>query len=554
MKITALKIIPLGGLNEIGKNLTVFEYRNDILILDCGITFPQEDMPGVDIVIPDMSYLVKNKNKIRGVVITHGHEDHIGAVGYLLKEVNTPVYGAKLTLGLLESRLNEMGLLTTASLNVIDDKSKISVGCFKLEFIPVNHSIPDTYAVVINTPVGIVLHTADFKIDYNPVNENVTDLNRFSELGNRNVLLMMADSTNAMKEGHSMSERAVGDSLDNLFRKASSRIIVASFASNIHRIQQVLNLAEKYKKKVCVFGFSMRNNIKKSVELGYIQVKRSVIIEDFEIKNYKPKDMVFIVSGSQGEANSALSKIAFMKHPKINIEKNDLVIISASVIPGNEKYLYRVINELFKNGANVIYQALNEVHASGHAYKQELRLLLTLVRPKYYMPVHGEFMHMESNALLAMELGIKEKNIFLLENGDVLNVYSNRITVNEDAKINVGSSFVDGHGVGELGEDVLKERVILASDGILNVSIVLNKFDKKLAAQPVIIPVGFIYESESDDIIRKIRIILDEDIKKYTTTSMSINELQNSVKKRLRTFLYQETKRNPVVLPVIMEV
>jgi ribonuclease J len=329
---------------------------------------------------------------------------------------------------------------------------------------------------------------------------------------------------------------------------------VASFASNIHRIQQVLNLAEKYKKKVCVFGFSMRNNIKKSVELGYIQVKRSVIIEDFEIKNYKPKDMVFIVSGSQGEANSALSKIAFMKHPKINIEKNDLVIISASVIPGNEKYLYRVINELFKNGANVIYQALNEVHASGHAYKQELRLLLTLVRPKYYMPVHGEFMHMESNALLAMELGIKEKNIFLLENGDVLNVYSNRITVNEDAKINVGSSFVDGHGVGELGEDVLKERVILASDGILNVSIVLNKFDKKLAAQPVIIPVGFIYESESDDIIRKIRIILDEDIKKYTTTSMSINELQNSVKKRLRTFLYQETKRNPVVLPVIMEV
>ena len=511
-------------------------------------------MPGVDIVIPDMSYLVKNKNKIRGVVITHGHEDHIGAVGYLLKEVNTPVYGAKLTLGLLESRLNEMGLLTTASLNVIDDKSKISVGCFKLEFIPVNHSIPDTYAVVINTPVGIVLHTADFKIDYNPVNENVTDLNRFSELGNRNVLLMMADSTNAMKEGHSMSERAVGDSLDNLFRKASSRIIVASFASNIHRIQQVLNLAEKYKKKVCIFGFSMRNNIKKSVELGYIQVKRSVIIEDFEIKNYKPKDMVFIVSGSQGEANSALSKIAFMKHPKINIEKNDLVIISASVIPGNEKYLYRVINELFKNGANVIYQALNEVHASGHAYKQELRLLLTLVRPKYYMPVHGEFMHMESNALLAMELGIKEKNIFLLENGDVLNVYSNRITVNEDAKINVGSSFVDGHGVGELGEDVLKERVILASDGILNVSIVLNKFDRKLAAQPVIIPVGFIYESESDDIIRKIRIILDEDIKKYTTTSMSINELQNSVKKRLRTFLYQETKRNPVVLPVIMEV
>jgi ribonuclease J len=511
-------------------------------------------MPGVDIVKPDMSYLVENKDKIKGVVITHAHEDHIGAVCYLLKEINTPVYGAKLTLGLLESKLNEMNLLTTTSLNIIDGDSIISIGCFKLEFIPVNHSIPDTYAVVINTPVGIILHTSDFKIDYNPVNEKVTDLNRFSELGNRHVLLMMADSTNATKEGHSMSERAVGDSLDNLFRKASSRIIVASFASNIHRIQQILNLAEKYKKKVCIFGFSMRNNIRKSIELGYIQVKRGIIIEDFEIKNYKHKDMVFIVTGSQGETNSALSKIAFKEHQKISVEKNDLVIISASVIPGNEKYLYRVINELFKSGANVIYQALNEVHASGHAYRQELRLLLTLVRPKYYMPVHGEFMHMESNALLAMEMGIKEKNIFLLENGDVMKVYPNRISVDDKDKIKVGLSFVDGHGVGELGDDVLKEREILAGGGILNISIVLNKSDRKSAVEPVIIPVGFVYESESDDIIRKIREMLDEDIGKYTKTSMSINELQNSVKKRLRKFLYQETKRNPVVLPVIMEV
>lgn len=509
-------------------------------------------MPGVDIVIPDMSYLIKNKHKIKGVVITHGHEDHIGAVGYLLKEINTPVYGAKLTLGLLESKLNEMGLLTTAKLNIIDSSTKISIGCFKLEFIPVNHSIPDTYAVAIISPVGIILHTADFKIDFNPVNEKVTDLNRFSELGSRNVLLMMADSTNATKEGHSMSEKAVGDSLDNLFRKAVSRIIVASFASNIHRIQQVLNLSEKYRKKVCIFGYSMRNNIKKSIELGYIQVKKGVIIEDFEIKNYKSKDMVFIVTGSQGETNSALSKVAFKKHPKISIEKNDLVIISASVIPGNEKFLYRVINELFKNGANVIYQTLNEVHASGHAYRQELRLLLTLVRPKYYMPVHGEFMHMESNAMLAMEMGMNENNIFLLENGDVMNVYSNRIAVED--RINVGASFIDGSGVGELGDDVLKERVILAQDGILNVSVVLDKSERTVKAEPVIIAKGFMYEKESDDIIRKIRIMLNEDIEKYTKTSMSISELQNSIKKRLRTYLYQETKRNPVVLPVIMEV
>ncbi len=509
-------------------------------------------MPGVDIVIPDMSYLIKNKHKIKGVVITHGHEDHIGAVGYLLKEINTPVYGAKLTLGLLESKLNEMGLLSTAKLITIDSSTKISIGCFKLEFIPVNHSIPDTYAVAIISPVGIILHTADFKIDFNPVNEKVTDLNRFSELGSRNVLLMMADSTNATKEGHSMSEKAVGDSLDNLFRKAVSRIIVASFASNIHRIQQVLNLSEKYRKKVCIFGYSMRNNIKKSIELGYIQVKKGVIIEDFEIKNYKSKDMVFIVTGSQGETNSALSKVAFKKHPKISIEKNDLVIISASVIPGNEKFLYRVINELFKNGANVIYQTLNEVHASGHAYRQELRLLLTLVRPKYYMPVHGEFMHMESNAMLAMEMGMNENNIFLLENGDVMNVYSNRIAVED--RINVGASFIDGSGVGELGDDVLKERVILAQDGILNVSVVLDKFERTVKAEPVIIAKGFMYEKESDDIIRKIRIMLNEDIEKYTKTSMSISELQNSIKKRLRTYLYQETKRNPVVLPVIMEV
>jgi len=509
-------------------------------------------MPGVDIVIPDMSYLVKNKEKIRGVFITHGHEDHIGAVGYLLKEVNIPVYGAKLTLGLLESKLNEMSLLTSAKLVVVDSTSKISIGCFKLEFIPVNHSIPDTYVVVITSPVGIILHTADFKIDFNPVSEKVTDLNRFSEVGNRNVLLMMADSTNATKEGYSMSEKAVGDSLDNLFRKASSRIIVASFASNIHRIQQILNLSEKYKKKVCIFGYSMRNNIKKSMELGYIQVKKGVIIEDFEIKNYKSKDIVFIVTGSQGEVNSALSKIAFRKHPKISIEKNDLVIISASVIPGNEKYLYRVINELFKNGANVIYQTLHEVHASGHAYKQELRLLITLVRPKYYMPVHGEFMHMESNAMLAMDMGINEKNIFLLENGDVMNVNSNRITVEE--RINVGVSFIDGSGVGELGDDVLKERVILAQDGIVNVSIVIDKEARTLKAEPVIITKGFMYEKEYDDIIKKIRIMLNEDIDKYTKSSISISDLQNVIKKRLRTYLYQETKRNPVVLPVIMEV
>ncbi len=509
-------------------------------------------MPGVDIVIPDMSYLVKNKQKIRGVVITHGHEDHIGAVGYLLKEINVPIYGAKLTLGLLESKLNEMGLLSTAKLNIVDSSSKITIGCFKLEFIPVNHSIPDTYAVVIISPVGIILHTADFKIDFNPVNEKVTDLNRFSEIGSRHVLLMMADSTNANKEGHSMSEKAVGDSLDNLFRKAVSRIIVASFASNINRIQQILNLSEKYRKKVCIFGYSMRNNIKKSIELGYIQVKKGIIIEDYEIKNFKSKDIVFIVTGSQGEPNSALSKVAFKKHPKISIDKNDLVIVSASVIPGNEKFLYRVINELFKNGANVIYQSLNEVHASGHAYKQELRLLITLVRPKYYMPVHGEFMHMESNAMVAMDMGISEKNIFLLENGDVMNVYSNKIAVED--RINVGASFIDGSGVGELGDDVLKERVILAQDGILNVTIVLDKSTRSVKAEPVIIAKGFMYEKESDDIIKKVRMMINEDMDKYSKSSMNVNELQNLIKKRLRTYLYQETKRNPVVLPIILEI
>ncbi|MDD4542345.1 MAG: ribonuclease J [Clostridia bacterium] len=550
--MTTLRIIPLGGLNEIGKNLTVFEYKNDILILDCGITFPQEDMPGVDIVIPDMSYLIKNKHKIRGIVITHGHEDHIGAVGYLLKEVNVPVYGAKLALGLLESKLNEMGLLSIAKLNVVDSNSKVSIGCFKAEFIPVNHSIPDTYAVVLTTPVGIILHTADFKIDFNPVNERVADLNRFSEVGNRNVLLMLADSTNATKEGHSMSEKAVGESLDNLIGRSSSRIIIASFASNINRIQQVLNLAEKYRKKVCIFGYSMRNNIKKSIELGYIKVKKGILIEEFEIKNYKSKDLLLIVTGSQGETNSALSKIAFKRHQKISIDKNDLVIISASVIPGNEKFLYRVINELFRRGANVIYQSLSDVHASGHAYKQELRLLITLVRPKYYMPVHGEFMHMESNAMIAMDMGINEKNIFLLENGDVMKVSSSKITVDE--KITVGASFIDGSGVGDLGDDVLKERMILAQDGILNISAVIDKTTRYLKAEPIITAKGFMYEKESDDLMRMIKIMLKEDFDKYQKSTLHISDLHNIIKKRLRSYLYQETKRNPVVLPVIIEV
>ncbi|MDD3092840.1 MAG: ribonuclease J [Clostridia bacterium] len=544
--------MPLGGLNEIGKNLTVFEYKNDILILDCGITFPQEDMPGVDIVIPDMSYLIKNKHKIRGIVITHGHEDHIGAVGYLLKEVNVPVYGAKLALGLLESKLNEMGLLSIAKLNVVDSNSKVSIGCFKAEFIPVNHSIPDTYAVVLTTPVGIILHTADFKIDFNPVNERVADLNRFSEVGNRNVLLMLADSTNATKEGHSMSEKAVGESLDNLIGRSSSRIIIASFASNINRIQQVLNLAEKYRKKVCIFGYSMRNNIKKSIELGYIKVKKGILIEEFEIKNYKSKDLLLIVTGSQGETNSALSKIAFKRHQKISIDKNDLVIRSASVIPGNEKFLYRVINELFRRGANVIYQSLSDVHASGHAYKQELRLLITLVRPKYYMPVHGEFMHMESNAMIAMDMGINEKNIFLLENGDVMKVSSSKITVDE--KITVGASFIDGSGVGDLGDDVLKERMILAQDGILNISAVIDKTTRYLKAEPIITAKGFMYEKESDDLMRMIKIMLKEDFDKYQKSTLHISDLHNIIKKRLRSYLYQETKRNPVVLPVIIEV
>lgn len=509
-------------------------------------------MPGVDIVIPDMSYLLKNREKVKGLILTHGHEDHIGAVGYLIRQINIPIYGAKLTLGLLESKLNEMGLLTTAKLNIINETSKIQIGCFKAEFIPVNHSIPDTYAIALETPVGRILHTADFKIDFNPVDEKVCDLNRFSEFGNKGVLLMLADSTNATKEGYSMSEKAVGESLDNLFRKAVTRIIVASFASNIHRMQQILNLAEKYRRKVCIFGFSMKNNIKKSIELGYIKVKKGVIIEDFELKNYKSKDMVLLVTGSQGEENSALSKIAFSKHQRIFIEKDDQVIISASVIPGNEKYLNRVINELFKNGANVIYQSMNEIHASGHAYKQELKLMQTLVRPTYFMPVHGEFMHLKSHARIAEEMGIKDKNIFMLENGDVLTVYPNKISITD--KITVGSAFIDGSGVGELGDDVLKERTILAQDGIINIVLVVEKNTKILKSEPSISTKGFVYESESEDIARNMKTMLKEDFEKFKNSSMSMIDIQNSIKKRYKQYLYQETKRNPVILPIIIEV
>ncbi len=551
-KNSALKIIPLGGLNEIGKNLTVFECEDDIIIVDCGISFPFDNMPGVDLVIPDMTYLLRNKEKIRAVIITHAHEDHIGAVGYLLRQIDVPIYGARLTLGLLEYRLKEMDLLKSSKLVQVNETTILTIGNFKVEFISVNHSIPDAFAVVITSPSGIIVHTGDFKIDYNPVNENVTNLNKFSEVGNRNVLLMLSDSTNAIKEGHSMSEQSVGESLDSFIRNAKSRILVASFASNIHRIQQVITLAEKYKRKVAIFGFNMRNNIKKAIELGYISVKQNTLIDENEIKNYKDKEIVFIVTGSQGEDNSALSRIAFKKHPKISIEKDDLVIISASVIPGNEKYLLIVINQLFKNGAKVIYQGLDEVHASGHAYKQELQLLLSLVRPKYYMPIHGEYMHLKANADIAMEMGIKEDRIFILENGDVMRIENKKVYIDE--KVEAGISLIDGLGMGAMADDVIRDRIFMGQGGIINIIAVVDKTSKKLKSEPVIKTNGFVYEDEYKNVINIIEKLINIEFEKYQSSNMKVNELQNSIRKRLKSYLYLETRRSPMIIPTIIEI
>lgn len=548
-----IKIIPLGGLNEIGKNITAIEYKDEIVVIDCGLKFPDEEMFGIDMVIPDVTYLVKNKEKVKGIFLTHGHEDHIGALPYVLKQINVPVYGTKLTLGILESKLKEHGILSVVKLNCVKPRDIIKLDEMSVEFIRQSHSIADSTAIAIHTPLGVIFHTGDFKIDYTPIDGCTADFARFAELGKKGVLLMLCDSTNVERSGYTMSESTVGKTFKELFSKAKGRIIVATFASNVHRIQQVVEAAEKYKRRVAVSGRSMENIVAVAMEYGYLKAREGTMIGIDEINNYPNNKVTIITTGSQGEPMAALSRMAASEHRKVNIIEGDTIVISASPIPGNEKLVSNVINQLFKKGANVIYQALEQVHVSGHACQEELKLMHTLINPRFFMPVHGEYRHLKQHAELAVQLGMKKNHIVIADVGDVIELTRN--SIKKSGSVVSGQIFVDGLGVGDVGNIVLRDRKHLSQDGILTVVVTIEKQSGNVMAGPDIISRGFVYVRESEDLIDEAREIvknaLAECEEKHITEWSTI---KSNIKDVLRTFLYEKTKRKPMILPIIMEV
>ena len=548
-----VKIIPLGGVNEIGKNLTVIEYKDDIIVIDCGLKFPDEDMFGIDIVIPDVTYLLKNRERVKGIFLTHGHEDHIGALPYILKQINIPVYGTKLTLGIVETKLKEHGLLSVTELIRVNPKDIIKLQSISVEFIKTNHSIADSVAIAIHTPLGAVLHTGDFKIDYTPIDGDIADLGRFAELGRKGVLAMMADSTNVERPGYTMSESTVGETFENIFANAKGRIIVATFASNIHRIQQVLTAASKFERKVAVSGRSMENIVGVAMELGYLNVEKDILINIDAINKYTSDKIVIITTGSQGEPMSALARMASSEHKKVNISDGDMVIISATPIPGNEKLVSKVINQLFKKGADVIYEALADVHVSGHACQEELKLMHALVKPKFFIPVHGEFRHLKQHAELAIKLGMAPNHIVIADNGDVVEIA--RDMIRKNGSVTSGQVFVDGLGVGDVGNIVLRDRKHLSQDGILTVVVTIEKESGAVIAGPDIISRGFVYVRESEDLMDEAREMVKNALKdceeKHITDWAT---MKSSIKDSLRIFLYEKTKRKPMILPIIMEI
>ncbi len=548
-----LKVIPLGGLQEIGKNTYVFEYGDDIIVVDCGLAFPEDEMLGIDLVIPDISYLMKNKEKIRGIVLTHGHEDHIGAVPYFLRDINVPVYGTRLTLGLLKYKLEEHGLLSVTKLVDVEAGETVKMGDFKVEFIRSTHSIADSLSIALHTPVGVVVHTSDFKIDYTPIQGKPMDLTRFAELGKKGVLLLMSDSTNADRPGYTLSERSVGETFDEIFVNAKSRILVASFASNVHRIQQVINAAYKFGRKVSVVGRSMVNVVSVATELGYLNVPEGTMVDIDMIDNYPPERMVILTTGSQGEPMAALSRMAASEHKKVEIEPGDLVIISASPIPGNEKPIIKVINDLFKKGADVIYEKLADVHVSGHACQEELKIIHNLVSPKFFMPVHGEYRHLKQHANLVRKLGMPNENIFMMENGSVLELGPDSAKIN--GSVSSGRVLVDGLGVGDVGSIVLRDRKLLSQDGLIVVVITTEKESGQIIAGPDIISRGFVYVRESEDLIENAREVIKKALAKCEDKSKNDWPAKKGlIKNELRTYLFEKTKRKPMILPIIMEI
>ncbi len=548
-----LKIIPLGGLHEIGKNITVFEYGNELVLVDCGLEFPEDDMLGVDLVIPDITYLERNKEKIKGLVITHGHEDHIGSIPYILKQINMPIYATPLTVGLIKNKLEEHHLERTTTLNTVLPGETVKFGNISVEFIRSSHSIPDSVMLAIKTPVGVVLHTGDFKIDFTPIDDNIMDLGRIAELGNEGVLALLSDSTNSERKGYTMSERSVGDVMDRLFLNTSKRIVVATFASNVHRVQQIVNSAIKYRRKVAICGRSMQNMIETARKLGYIQAPDNVFIDIDMIKNYNDEQLVIITTGSQGETMSALTRMAAGEHKKVVITPNDLVIISATPIPGNEKYVSKVIDDLMQIGAEVIYSSLEAIHVSGHACQEEQKLILALAKPKYFIPVHGEYRQLKAHAETAKQLGIESKNIFLMENGRVLEINE------EEAKftnsVPSGKVLVDGLGVGDVGNIVLRDRQHLSQDGLIVIVMTMDSNTGEIISGPDVVSRGFVYVRESENLMDEVKKVVREEVRKCEERRIKDwATIKSSVKDTLRDYIFTKTKRNPMILPIIMDV
>ena len=549
-----LRIIPLGGLGEIGKNMTVIEFGNDLLLIDCGMGFPDEDMYGIDVVLPDITYLRNNASRIRGLIITHGHEDHIGAVPYVLKELDIPIYTTPLTAALIELKLEEHDLLYNTQIFTKKAGSVFRIGCFTIEFIRVNHSIPDAVALAIKTPVGMIVHTGDFKIDLTPISGGMIDLVRFGELGNEGVLALMSDSTNVETPGHSASERKVGESFDKLFQNCDKRIIITTFASNVHRLQQIINVAAKYHRKVAVTGRSMENVLRTAMVLGYMEVPEGVLVDLEQIKSQPKNRTVIISTGSQGEAMSALYRMAFAEHKQIQIDSGDRVIISASAIPGNENTISRVIDELFHKGAEVIYDRHTDLHVSGHACQEEQKMMLALVKPKYFIPVHGEHRMLVKHAELGRLMGVAPKNVVIAENGKVIE-FTKKGVICEDS-VPAGAVLVDGSGgIGEVGSVVMRDRHRLAEDGMIVIVMTYSSHDHKLLAVPEILTRGFIYVKDSEDVIEEMSRVVMETVESCDAQELTDwNSIKTKVKSNLSGFLYKSTRRSPMILPVITEI
>lgn len=548
-----LKIIPLGGMHEVGKNLTIIEYKDEIIIVDCGMTFPSEEHLGIDVIIPDVTYLIKNKDRIKAMVLTHGHEDHIGAIPYVLRKVKMPIYGTPLTIGLLENKLKEHSL-GKVDLHIVHAGDKVKLGKMEVEWIRVNHSIPDSCAIAINTPLGYVYHTGDFKVDFTPISDGVIDLQRIAQIGEKGVIAMIGESVNVLREGYTMSESTVGETFNRIFsQKRDNKIIIATFASNVQRVQQIINSAEKFNRKVVLSGRSMVNVIETARGLNYLNVKKDTIIEMKDINKYEDKELCFITTGSQGEPMSALTRIAYGEHKKIHLTPNDVIILSATPIPGNEIDVTKVINKLMESGAEVIYEALTEIHVSGHACQEELKLIMSLVNPKYFVPAHGEIRHLYKHREIAMSLGIPKENVFVMDNGNCLEISQNGAKLIGD--VPSGDILVDGLGIGDVGNIVLRDRKRLSEDGLIIIVLTISKTKRELISGPDIISRGFVYVRESGDLMDDVKDIVGKTIENCSKESiLDWSLLKNNIKDDLKGFLFQQTKRNPMILPIIMEI